>query len=173
MGVYDWKAEADAVFEVIPVRAFLVAAALYIPVVLVLQRAFAKRPPLDTPLLLNAWNAFLSIASGYGAFYVLRDLALAWPDVCDPSVYLHSSARFVLIFNLTKALEWVDTLFLVLKKREVSANSFHAKCIVTEGTSQPSSAFCISSTTWSRCCIASTRRFSRTGRTHQVFTFAG
>jgi hypothetical protein len=118
--VYHWKAEADTVFDVISVRAFLISAACYVPFVLLLQRAFRARKPVDTPLLLNGWNAFLALGSAYAAVYVVGDLVFSWPQICDPALYSqHVSSRWVLIFNLTKALEWVDTLFLVLKKREV------------------------------------------------------
>ena len=131
MNAYDWKADADAVFEVVGVRVFLIAAAVYVPFMLLLQRAFARRPPLDTPVLLLCWNAFLALASGFAGFFVVRDLVFAWPDVCDPSMYLHRSSRLVLIFNLTKCFEWVDTLFLVMKKREVTNTGRLVLCTLT------------------------------------------
>ncbi len=124
---YSWEADVKAVFSVVPLNLFLWAAAAYLPFVFLLQRSFRKASSLDLSVPLALWNAFLSIGSGYCAFFVWRDLLIPLVNsedkFCNFGVYQHVSSRFVILFNLTKALEWIDTLFLVVKKKEVSAEA--------------------------------------------------
>lgn len=56
---------------------------------------------------------FVCLNSRFTRLFLLRQE----DKLCSLDVFAHPSMRLVLIFNFTKALEWVDTLFLVLRKK--------------------------------------------------------
>jgi elongation of very long chain fatty acids protein 6 len=77
---------------------------------------------LKIPLFL--WNMLLSVLSGIGAFHILPWLFNnilergILSNVCDHQIaYTSYIGWYISIFNLTKCVEWIDTLFLVLRKR--------------------------------------------------------
>lgn len=82
---------------------------------------------------LFVWNSALSLLSGYGAYYVILDLwrqlfsshGVSLNLLCDVSPYNHPSAWIIVVFNLTKVVEWGDTVFLILRKRPVKIMSLH------------------------------------------------
>lgn len=119
--MYSWKDDSEAVFGTIPVQWFIFAAVMYLPVVMALRMWMSRRNAflLERPLVV--WNAFMSVASGVCGYFVIRDLLVPLvrgsDKLCDLSVFAHPSMRFILLFNFSKALEWVDTLFLVLRKK--------------------------------------------------------
>ena len=62
--VYEWQADSSAAFSVVSVNAFLISAALYLPVVYLLRLVMSKRAAFDLSGPLAWWNLFLSLASG-------------------------------------------------------------------------------------------------------------
>jgi hypothetical protein len=97
---YDWASEASAVFKVLPVNWFLIAAALYLPVVFVAQRLLRHVGPFALNTILMLWNLFLSLSSGYCAYFVWKDLFLPQLQsgtldgmTCSTQAYLHESVR--------------------------------------------------------------------------------
>ena len=87
---------------------------------------------LKLPLVL--WNVALAVFSMWGAYHLLPHLAARldlFTDgpvaayfnidsvVCDPTCYNHPVSMVILYFNLSKMPEFVDTLFLRLRKRPV------------------------------------------------------
>jgi len=123
---------ADGMFAVVSVQQFLIAAALYLPGVFLLRAAMKNRAPFDLKGVLFVWNSTLSVLSGIGAFYTWRDLF--WPlvvggSLCNTSIYEHSSSWYLIFFNLTKAVEWGDTVFLVLRHKRLGfLHLFHHLC---------------------------------------------
>ena len=129
-------------FEVKPVMAWaaarpdipLLAGAAYLALVLAGPAAMRGRAALSlrTPLLV--WNAALCAFSALGASAMLARAAAvaAAPggvraSLCGALVYDGTAAGFWLtLFMLSKLPELLDTVFLVLRKREVSfLHAFH------------------------------------------------
>jgi elongation of very long chain fatty acids protein 6 len=118
---WNFPEAANAYFEVVPVWVYLAACAAYYPAMRAGQRWMEKRPAYRLKYPLLAWNVFMSAVSFYAWVQIdihLQPFRVDFP-VCDQRVMNDPAAWFILVFNLTKPLEWVDTAFLVLRKRRV------------------------------------------------------
>jgi hypothetical protein len=107
-----------------------ILAAGYLPVIFLLKHWMKDRPPLKGEIsnrLLGTWNLFLGISSAVGAYYTLPYL---WQDiqthgftnsVCQGNYSYHDlTSHIVILFNLSKFLEFVDTLFIVFRKADLA-----------------------------------------------------
>lgn len=117
---WNWEQTVTAFFAVVPVWYFLVAAALYLPAVFWGQRFMRNRNAYDLRIALGVWNTVMAVLSGYAGVQLLFHAFLPrFFEVCSLERYSVPAVQLVFIFNVTKALEWVDTLFLILRKRPV------------------------------------------------------
>ena len=120
------SAAVQRVFGFVPLEIFLAVAALYLPLVWLGARLMRHRQAFDLQYVIVAWNAVLSLLSGWAAFFVVRDvfIPLVQRDdwLCDHTIFdsLDWSVMYILVFNLTKAIEFGDTVFLVLRKRPLT-----------------------------------------------------
>ena len=118
---------------------FAVIASLYLPIVFQLKDVMESLYPgnprenkelqkldknvLKLPLVL--WNFGLAFFSMWGAYHlvphVLQRLdSRSYQDVvCDTACYNHPVAMVVLYFNISKMPEFIDTIFLRLRRRPV------------------------------------------------------
>jgi hypothetical protein len=103
-------------------------ACCYVPLAVFGSRLMRNRNPYRLHGLWTLWNMTMCLFSACGAYYVWVDLLL--PNihigVCNPNLGIHSrrgSAFILPVFCLTKPIEFIDTIFLVLHKKELSA--FH------------------------------------------------
>ena len=118
---------------------FAVIACLYLPTVFQLkdvmemlfpgdprknkQMLYFDKKILKLPLVL--WNLTLAIFSMWGAYHMVPHVLERLKGnrsidvICDTSCYNHPVSMVVLYFNLSKMPEFVDTIFLRLRKRPV------------------------------------------------------
>ena len=102
-----------------------IIAALYCPTIFFLKAFMEKREPFKLKWTVAAWNFGLSVFSFVAAINVVPLLVLnIWQQgfmtsVCDASVYNSPAAWWIFVFNLSKVPEFVDTIWLRLKKRDV------------------------------------------------------
>jgi len=101
----------------------ITAVLLYLAMVFILPRFIKK--PIEFPFIWNMWNLGLSILS----FFIVLGVGIPWftsiyqrgifQTVCDPQKHLYQGATPLLfwsyIFALSKYVELLDTLFVVLK----------------------------------------------------------
>ena len=122
-GLWNFYEAALACFDVVPIEVYLVACAAYYFVMRAGQMWMVTRPAYDLHRPVFVWNLFMGILSAAGAAMLLGSLApfSPWFKVCAVNeVMNHRVTWVILVFNLTKPLEWVDTIFLVLRKRPVN-----------------------------------------------------
>jgi len=105
---------------------------IYLPSVFLLQKYMINRQPYRIKKLLFIWNVIASLLSGYGAYYVIsliknNILTMGLNNqVCDINQYNTFAGMIIFIFNITKMLEWIDTLFLIfMKKKIIFLHWFH------------------------------------------------
>jgi len=104
---------------------FATGAALYIPVVFGLKSFMENRKPFVLRPYLAAWNLILTIFSGLGMYYTIPILVNMLVEsgfeeaVCNSKCWLFPEAQWVFYFNVSKLFEFVDTIFIVLRKREL------------------------------------------------------
>ena len=104
---------------------FIVMAILYLPIIFSLQNYMRNRLPYNIKNLLFCWNIIASLLSGYGAYYVIKMLYYNVmrmginKQVCDITQYNSYVGLIIFIFNVTKMLEWIDTLFLIFMKKKL------------------------------------------------------
>ena len=107
--------------------AWQIAAALFLPGVVIGQRFMRDRKEWSVTAPLVIWNAFMSLFSAYMALGAVGMLIDEWRThdtlsglLCDASVYSRDPRSWsIFLFNATKFLEWVDTFFLIVRKRDV------------------------------------------------------
>jgi elongation of very long chain fatty acids protein 6 len=87
------------------------------------QHLYFDKNILKTPLVL--WNFTLAIFSMWGAYHMVPHVLKRLESrdslevICDVGCYDHPVSMVVLYFNLSKMPEFVDTIFLRLRKRPV------------------------------------------------------
>jgi len=123
---YNWHRDARGLLWPHLTIPFAMAALLYYPTMRMGIQQMSARKPFDLRVPLCAWNVLLSALSAIGAYYVLghlrhelntRELTAV---VCDHrSAYTSGAAMFVALFNFSKIFEWGDTIFLILRKKNV------------------------------------------------------
>ena len=97
----------------------------YLPSIYYLQDYMSTRNAIKLNKLLFLWNLIASLLSGYGAYYILpliiNNVISNGIDhqICDITQYDGFPGLIMFIFNITKMLEWVDTIFLVLRKKKI------------------------------------------------------
>jgi hypothetical protein len=98
----------------------------YLPTIFGIQKIMQNYPPIKNRFinyLLGSWNIILSTGSFIGAYhtlpYLLKDIHTIGliPSICQGN-YINNDniSRVVILFNLSKFLEFIDTLFIVFKK---------------------------------------------------------
>jgi len=102
----------------------LISVALYCPIVFGIQAAMKDSKPFDLRRPLIAWNLFLAAFSIAGAINTLPLIPISivkggwWGTICTRWCFGSVNAQFyAFLFDLSKALEFVDTLFIVLRKK--------------------------------------------------------
>jgi len=102
---------------------FVTAAICYLPMVFLLQKLMKNQKAFDLRLLLGLWNFGLALFSILGAYFTLPPL-FHWlqvkgitQTVCDSSCYKHPTAIWIILFNISKIPEMIDTIFIVLRKK--------------------------------------------------------
>jgi len=104
---------------------FLVISLLaYPPIVFGLVQFMKKREAFDLRVPLILWNLFLASFSLLGAVYTMPLFPVVlneygwWTSVCARWCFGNGEYAFlVFLFNLSKVFEFVDTLFIVLRKK--------------------------------------------------------
>ena len=96
----------------------------YPPVIFGLVQFMKNREPFDLRVPLILWNLFLALFSLLGAIYMIPLFPIAlseygwWTSVCSRWCYgIGGNAFLVFLFDLSKVFEFVDTLFIVLRKK--------------------------------------------------------
>jgi elongation of very long chain fatty acids protein 6 len=122
---FNWYQEVIGFFDYYHYY-YLFAAIIYLPMIWISQQIMKNRQPFSLKKPLFIWNLLLSILSGIGSYYVLtwiyKDLEnnSLQENVCDyQKAYANEISWYVGIFNITKILEWIDTIFLVLRKKKI------------------------------------------------------
>ena len=123
LGVDGWAAQSVQFFDD-HYFILLLSVALYCPVVFGIQNNMKDKEPFDLRYPLIGWNIFLAAFSIAGAINVLPLIPLAlekggwWGSICTRWCFGSVEAEFYsFLFDLSKALEFVDTLFIVLRKK--------------------------------------------------------
>ena len=121
---YNWFITGRSYFYPRYTLFFACMAIAYYPLMCLGISVMKHREPfqLKRPLLL--WNAFLSIGSAYGAYHILRYIyntpMTFHVSVCNHELlYTSEVAWIIAAFNGTKIFEWLDTLFLILRKKKI------------------------------------------------------
>ena len=121
---FDWENDSIGVYDR-NAKLFSVIAMMYVPVVFALEQVMKYREPFKLTGLLIFWNFLLSILSGYGAYLTVPQGFIFYREkgwtgaVCNLDCYHHPYAVIILLFNLSKMGEFVDTIFLRLRKKPV------------------------------------------------------
>jgi elongation of very long chain fatty acids protein 6 len=102
----------------------LLSVLLYPPVIYGLKQYMETREAFDLRIPLICWNVFLAVFSLIGSIYLIP---IVWPGVatggwwgsmCTRWCYAYSFGGFyVFLFDLSKVFEFVDTIFIVLRKK--------------------------------------------------------
>ncbi|KAL8270576.1 hypothetical protein Esti_005475 [Eimeria stiedai] len=99
----------------------LVASALYLPAVYLLQRVMASRPAYSLQTAAFLWNLSLSMLSWIGVITALVHQPHMFLTAWFPERQFAPPVRVVItLFTLTKAVEFGDTFVLVLKKKPLT-----------------------------------------------------
>jgi len=104
---------------------FLIMSICYLPLIYILKKYMSTRQAFNLKIPLFAWNIIASLLSGYGAFYTLPMIYTNVINnglnnqVCDITQYNSFAGLIIFIFNVTKMLEWIDTIFLILRKKNI------------------------------------------------------
>jgi len=123
--VQGWKDTSVAFFDD-HFYFFLISVLLYPPVIYGLYIWMKDRKPYDLRTELIWWNWFMAAFSFIGTYYLIPILPIGiseagwWGSVCTRWCFSYNAGSVVgFIFDCSKVLEFVDTLFLVLRKREL------------------------------------------------------
>ena len=98
--------------------------ALYLPAVFLGRKLMEDRPAFDLKVPLILWNAGLALFSVWGTLYMVPVyyryfVDLSWyTSVCTRWCYGYGAENYLLlVFTLSKIAEFVDTAFIVLRKK--------------------------------------------------------
>jgi len=104
---------------------FIGSAIIYLPMTFGIQFLMKKRKAFDLRKPLLYWNIFMSTFSGIGAIVTIQAGIVSYFNgqtelVCDRWCFAHPQmARWVFWFQVSKIIEFVDSLFIVLRKKEL------------------------------------------------------
>lgn len=107
----------------------LTIAVLYLPLIFTIKWYMSDKSAYKSPIcnkLLGIWNIFLGVSSGIGAYYaipyIIHDINTNGfiQSICD-GVYRYDDtvSNIVILFNFSKFLEFIDTLFIVYRKSQL------------------------------------------------------
>ncbi len=122
-GVHGWRTHSVQFFDD---HSFFLAASLlaYPPVIFGLYQIMKNREAFDLRYPLIIWNMLMALFSLLGTIYLIPLIPYGidrfgwWTSVCTRWCYGNGQGEFlVFLFDLSKVLEFVDTLFIVLRKR--------------------------------------------------------
>lgn len=99
----------------------------YLPLIFIGQKIMVHYQALNLKTISIIWNLFMSFSSGIGGCIIIYDLLLQLQyisfekHICNTKFcYSNENLSFVgWIYGITKSLEWIDTLLLVLQKKKV------------------------------------------------------
>lgn len=106
----------------------------YVPFVFTLQFAMRFMKPFELTLPLKIWNCSLSVLSLYGFSILFQRLFYVdfIHSVTSLDYSCGTTGYVVFLFNLSKFPEMVDTLFIVLRKKELAfLHVFHHLSVAT------------------------------------------
>jgi len=98
-------------------------AALYVILAFGGKYYMKDKKPFEVRTLLFLWNIFLAIFSIFGTYRMLPELLFSLDrygfhySVCSSTFYKGNTGIWGALFAVSKVVELVDTLFIVLKKR--------------------------------------------------------
>jgi len=125
--IRNFNGEHQPLIHDYPVIIPLITIPLYLAMVYFGQKIMKNRQPFKLNFLLKIWNLFLSVLSAFmffGLFQPMSNLVIQrdlHQLVCLPEKDLlyGTPFRMIWIFCLSKYIELIDTLFLILRKRPV------------------------------------------------------
>lgn len=122
---YNWFTQGRSLMPIKYSNYYFMALILYYPSILLGKLIMSKFSAFKLERPLFIWNMFMSLASGY-LFYLLYPLmvdSLKWTEedrYCQHGlIYASKYAWIIALFNATKICEWIDTIFLILRKRKI------------------------------------------------------
>lgn len=102
---------------------------LYLPIIFYIKNKMINKQPLKSYFwnnLLGLWNIFLGISSFYGGYLLvpflyndIKNNGLIKSICCGSINYNELTSNVVMLFNFSKFLEFIDTLFIVLRKSQL------------------------------------------------------
>lgn len=104
---------------------FLIASCLFLPTIFKLRAIMRDRPAFNLTGIVFVWNMIASGLSGWAMYYVVPELVnmvkqwgvngmLCRADYC----WSHENIGiYVFVYQASKALEWIDTTLLALRKK--------------------------------------------------------
>ena len=102
----------------------MISLLLYLPVIFGGRYLMQDRKPFDLRYPLIAWNLAMSLFSLLGSIYLLPMYARIFQDVgwfngvCTRWCFAYGEESFLIfLFDLSKMVEFVDTIFIVLRKK--------------------------------------------------------
>ncbi len=105
---------------------FTIASLSYYPLMCLGVRLMKNRESFNCKVPLFLWNMVISIFSTLGAIslgkllYHQLSTQTIVDTICDhKTAYTSESAYFLWLFVISKVFEWVDTVFLILKKKNI------------------------------------------------------
>jgi elongation of very long chain fatty acids protein 6 len=123
---FDWFRDGRGMMWPDNHNFFVIAGFLYCPILYLSIKIMKYFKPFNLRLPLFIWNLTIGILSGIGAYKVLpwiyNDLQYNnFNDhICNhENAYTSNVAFYVAVFNATKIFEWIDTIFLVLRKKKI------------------------------------------------------
>ena len=121
---YNWFINARSMFT--PSIIFWILAILYYPSIIIGRKIMINRSPFILKKILFTWNICLSLLSLYGFIILFPYIYEKYHQldinsmICAHEIFYTSNVAYVVaIFNVTKCLEWVDTIFLILRKKPI------------------------------------------------------
>ena len=113
-------------------KIFFLLSFLYLPMIYLGQKYMKNRKTVVVNNYLFTWNIFMSICSFIGTVISMPLLVSRLYDkglqgyLCDIESYPnYSTPKYykiqlvIFIYSTTKVFEWIDTIFLILKKRKI------------------------------------------------------
>ncbi|KNC80038.1 hypothetical protein SARC_07584 [Sphaeroforma arctica JP610] len=109
-------------------QALIVMAIVYLVLRFGLEKYMVDKKPVDTQFPAMVSNALLAVGSAWMFWGFASQLYENWSAenwdlnllVCDPDLKLQNSMdKFIYVFYLSKFWEYIDTLFLILGKKQV------------------------------------------------------
>lgn len=94
--------------------------AIYLPAAWAGSRLMHKRSSIQKHWAVLSWNSMLSVLSFCGVIVMLRHWHILLTPFYSEAHYPASVRSVISIFTLTKAVEYVDTFLLILKKKPLS-----------------------------------------------------